>query len=111
MSLHNEGIGAPPRFQIMARSGPEDALQAVQLPTNSSAQFTAGRDWAIVRSSDVASSNLGYKSVNDTQRYTAMIEGQGPESRVLADLAKSRRICAQPAFALEVRLLFPNLRS
>lgn len=77
-------------------------LQAIQLPSNNSAQFTAGNDWTVTRSkaSDVS---LYYKDEKEAQRFVDMVEGSDAASTVLRDLASTRHICSQPGFALEVR--------
>jgi len=95
---------APERFQIMARSGPEDSLRAVQLPTNSSELFTAGNDWAIVRGGAGApsSSELYYKDFAESERLASLVEGRGAAARVLRDLAGARHVCTQPRFAFEL---------
>ncbi len=77
--------------------------QATQLTTNSSAELTAGPDWAITRSSTPKESSLHYKDFKEAERLAAIVEGDGQDGRILKDLAKSRFICTQPRFALEVR--------
>lgn len=88
----------------MARSGPEDSLQAAQLPTNSSPELTAGPDWAIVRNKAVEASSLHYKDFAEAERLAALVESNGTESKILRDLADSRYVCTQPRFALQVRI-------
>jgi len=91
----------PDRVRIMARSGPEDLLQAVRLPTNSSDLLTAGNDWAITKSS-TTTSNLHYKDAKEAERLASVVEGNGSAARVLHDLATSRFLCTQPRFAFEL---------
>lgn len=76
-------------------------LQAIQLPSNNSAQFTAGNDWTITRSK-ATDASLYYKDEKEAQRFVDMVEGSDASSTVLRDLAATRHICSQPGFALEV---------
>jgi hypothetical protein len=92
---------ATPRWEIMAKSGPEDTLQPVQLSTNSSSQLTAGNDWAVGRVAPAKP--LFYTDEAEAQRFTTHLESGGAASKVLRDLASARHVCAQPSYALEVR--------
>lgn len=96
---------ATPRWEIMARSGPEDTLQPVQLSTNSSSQMTAGNDWAVGRVAPAKP--LFYTDEAEAQRFTTQLESGGAASKVLRDLASARHVCAQPSYALEVRARRP----
>ena len=60
-------------WDVLSRLGPEDALMAVELPTNSSGMSTAGADFGIVKG-PLDDSKLYYKDVSETQRFAAMVE-------------------------------------
>ena len=98
------------RFHIMARSGPEDTLQAEQLTTNSGPSITSGADWAITRNtSSAATSSLYYKDYSEAEKFASIVEGSSAQSRIIRDLEKSRLICSQPRFAMEVSMKFDRI--
>lgn len=95
---------ASARFHIMARSGPEDTLRAEQSTTNSGPSVTSGADWTITRSSTTSTNDLYYKDFQEAEKYASIVEGSSSQSRIIRDLEKSRLICSQPRFAMEVSI-------
>ena len=128
-------------WDILSRLGPEDALTAERLSTNSSGLATAGPDYAIVATKNLDESALYYKDKAEAHRFAAIAESsrcaaerhcarapraaraaaprahrrpvllaappptataRSQENRILRDLQKSRYLCAQPAFAMEL---------
>ena len=75
--------------EIMARSGPEDALVAVELDFSTSAERTAGNDWMVTRSA-LPLEQLDYRDVAEQRRLTAQVVSSGPSGVILRDLMHQR---------------------
>ncbi len=63
-------------WDFLSRSGPEDALVAVPLGSDSSTQ-TGGQSYGISRDASQPTASLYYKDVSEAQRFISMVEGDG----------------------------------
>lgn len=73
------------------------------LKGNTSGYFTAGHDWAAIsRAPGPDARALDYASPADFARVAGAVAGGGAASRLLSDLATSRRVCASNAYALSL---------
>jgi hypothetical protein len=98
---------ATAKDEIMARTGPEDNLVVQRLTSNTSREYTAGPDWVIPRGAVLPRASLDYKDEAEAERLALAVQGTGPEATILEDLARSRNVCAKPAFNLEVCACVP----